>query len=181
MKQVARKIATILFILTAVGYLINLAVDNPYTYKLIRTVINEKVEKQTDFEINFQAISVRVFPPGLDLYGLKVWTHDQEVPALLESSHIKVRLSVWALLMGDIRLGLAEVNELSLPRGLDALISRVNKLMPPDPNKTTEPFRWPPDFSLPVERIKIINANLDLPLVSDDPKVPRYCWPISAA
>lgn len=172
MKQVARKIITILFILTAVGYLINLAVDNPYTYKLIRTLINERVEKQTDFAVNFQAISVRAFPPGVDLYGLKVWTHDQESPSLLESSHIRVRLSVWALLMGEFRLGLAEVNELSLPRGLDALVDRVTKMMPPDSRKDPEPIRWPPDWPVFVERVKVINANVDLPVRATNPNDP---------
>lgn len=172
MKQSLRKFLTFIFITTAIGYLINLAVDNPYTYKLIRTVINENVEKQTEFALNFQAISVRVFPPGVDLYGVKVWSQKEPETSLIESSHIRAKLSLWAALMGQMRLSLFEINELVLPRGLDTLIVKINTLIPPQPQKKPEPLLWPPNMILPVEHIRLINCNLDLPLASSDPNLP---------
>lgn len=162
------KLLATLAVSAGVMFVANLLVDNPYSHRLVRAAINEKLDSLTKINVEFQALEVRVFPLEVVLYGVKVTPKDATHATLLESSQLKARVSFTSLIMGQPGLSLLEANELKfafpLPKEFDGIL-----LEPTDPDA---PIVWPPDFHLPIERIVTLNSSLDVHVPAEKPGEP---------
>ncbi|MCX6129666.1 MAG: hypothetical protein NTX25_11470, partial [Proteobacteria bacterium] len=114
-----KKLAILLSLLVALSYLGNLLIDNPYVHGVIRSTINEKLEKDTHVAIKFEAINVKFLPPRLDIYGIEI---RQKIPdmsdkILAQIAHLQVGISPLALILSRTEMFDIQVNEprLSLP------------------------------------------------------------------
>lgn len=176
MEQRLRKFVIALAILGLVGFALNLAVDNPYTHRLVRTILNEKVQENTNLIVDFKAIKVSVVPPGVDVYGLYLAPAHAPNEALLTASHARARLSVWSLLLGDVRLALVEANDPTVvwppAFGFPGFLKEDKKAEPAPTEKAT----WPPNFALPLDAVTLNNAKVyaELPLAEKTPGKPEY-------
>jgi hypothetical protein len=165
LKQIISKIAAAAIILVGAGFLINLAIDNPYSHRLARNIINERFKAFQKLRIDFQAIDVSLFPLQASLWGFQVSPVDMPEIPLLEASNVKVRVSVPSLIWGEPRLSLVELNELKLkypwPEALE--------LFPANPSNDSEEAVWPPPLDLPFDELSIFNASLDFAMPNEDP------------
>jgi hypothetical protein len=166
-------VAMVLGILALVA---NMLVDNPYTHRLIRTALNRGVEEETNLVFDFKAIKVSVVPPGVDLYGVQLAPKSAPHAALFSSAQVKVRLSLWALVMGDIRIGLIEAQEPAVywppPWDFPGFLKNEEQAKSPK----NEHVAWPPNFPLPVDRIVLSQARVALSVNLEDspPKALNY-------
>ena len=156
------------------GFVLNLLVDNPYTHRLVRTLINEKVKQETSLTVDFKAMKVSVIPPGAELYGFYLATEIAPSEPLITASHVSARLSVWSAILGKIRLSLAEADDLTIiwppPFGFKGF-SKGGETGPPAP---AAPPTWPPAFDLPIDVVSLKNAKLyaEIPLTDELPLAP---------
>ena len=157
------KTASFIFILGMLLLALNVAVNNPYCHNLIRAALNEKIKKYTSLEVNYQALEVKLFPPGLTLYGVTVAPRDALDTKYLEAAHISTRLSVISLLLGKPRLALLEFNELQTAfpteRPLDQLFALPSSKVEQEP---PAPLEWPLTYHIPLNRLVLINSKLRL-------------------
>ena len=179
MIQGLRKLVIILTIAGLVAFFANLLVDNPYTHRLVRLIINEQVAKNTNLTVNFQALKVALFPAGIDIYGLKVAAAEAPDQPMATVSQLRARLSIWSLILGELRLSNVELNDPTFiwppPAALTSLIKADPNAKKQKSSKDVDQQRWPPDFDLPINRVALINAKLYLeqPLFSP-PATPSY-------
>ncbi|MBM4252173.1 MAG: hypothetical protein FJ146_09400 [Deltaproteobacteria bacterium] len=174
-----RKLVITLTIVGLTAFFANLIIDNPYTHRLIRVIINEQVTKHTNLTVNFQALKVSLLPAGLDIYGLKVAASDAADQPMVTVPQLRTRISIWSLILGELRLSNVELNDPTIiwppPAALSSLIKPDPKI--PQHQRVTDDdqLNWPPRFDLPVSRIALINAKLyvEQPLFSP-PISPSY-------
>ncbi|MBF0440305.1 MAG: translocation/assembly module TamB domain-containing protein [Oligoflexales bacterium] len=177
MKYGIGKIIPILFMMGLIIFLINILIDNPYFHSLAKLIINEKITQKTNLELKFQALGIKAFPPGVDLYGLKVTEKGKSNIPLLEAAHIKTSISVWSLFMGNPKISVIESNELKIsypfPKPVESYFVTENN--PSSEQKRPElPVYWPPSFDLPVNRIILINSTIDFNIPNKDVNKPAY-------
>ncbi len=176
MQEALKKVVLVLAVLGLLGFVINLVVDNPYTHRLVRAAINEKVKQNTNLTLDFKAMKVSVVPPGVDLYGFFLATDVKPHDPLVTASHVRARLSLWSLILGDPRLSLAETDDLTFiwppPYGFKGFL-KDQTIGPPEP-EPQETLTWPPPFELPVDRIILKNTKVyaEIPLEHELPKAP---------
>ena len=186
MKLFFRKILSVLICLGLIALVLNILVDNPYTHRLVAGAINEHVARYTNVKLDFKAIKLRAFPVGLDLYGLQVATFDRPVEPIIETSQLKIRLSHWALFMGEVRYSLIEAQDLNLtwspPLSLDSLLknSSPNNVKQSVPGIESKKFLWPlfddPSRLPPIEELRLSDSALyvELPIFDGIPHRPHY-------
>lgn len=163
-------VATILGILALIA---NVLVDNPYTHRVIRNALNRGIQDETNLIVDFKAIKASVVPPGVDLYGVQVAPKIASQEPLFTSAQVKVRISLWALVLGDIRIGLIEAQEPTVfwppPWNFPGFLTRPQTAA----QAAKEPLVWPPPFAMPVDRIILNQARLALSLpLKDTPPQP---------
>ena len=164
MQKKLKKLIILLAILGLIGFFANLAVDNPYTHRLIRLILNEQVTKHTNLTINFQAIKVKVVPAGFDLYGLQVAANSKPDSPFITVSQVRARLSVWSLILGELRLANLELNDPTIlwppPGNLTTLLRGSEDSKDNQSSDQNGGIIWPPAFDIPVSRIALINAKI---------------------
>jgi hypothetical protein len=162
-------IATVLAILSIIA---NVLVDNPYTHRLIRTALNRSIQAETNLVLDFKAIKASVVPPGVDLYGVKVAPKMAPQSPLFSTAQVKLRISLWALVLGDLRIGLIEAQEPTVlwppPWDFPGFLKHPK----PHLTESENPAIWPPAFSLPVDRIILNQARVaaSIPIENTPPK-----------
>ena len=148
----------------------NLLVDNPYTHRLIRIAINDKLQQETNLTLDFKAIKVRVVPPGLDLYGLAVAPALQPTQPLLTVSQVRATISIWSLFMGKARLSRLELNDPSIvwppAWNFPGFLKEAHSVT----REVKANATWPPNFDLPIDRLMLSNAQVFIEL-------PRFTLP----
>jgi hypothetical protein len=161
-----RKLVITLTVLGLTAFFANLIIDNPYTHRLIRLIINEQVTKHTNLTVNFQALKVSLLPAGLDIYGLKVAAAEAPDQPMVTVPQLRTRLSIWSLILGELRLSNLELNDPTFiwppPAALASLFKSDQKSPQNKPSASDDQIGWPPDFDLPVNRVALINAKLYL-------------------
>lgn len=172
MQETLKKLVIAVAVLALAAFIANLLVDNPYTHRLARAAINEKLEAATNLTVEFKAMKVSIVPPGLELYGLALAPKMARDTPLVAASHMRARVSVWALILGKFRLGLVEADDLTLqwppPFGFPGFMQEKPLVGPPAPRKA----QWPPAVDLPIDSIILKNAKLyaELPLTESIPQ-----------
>jgi hypothetical protein len=162
MQQGQKRRFVFLIVIGAItAWVLNLLVDNPWTHRLIRTVINEQVEKNTNLSLDFKAIKASVVPPGIALYGVRITTNagHPSPDSLVVASQVKTRVSIWSILTGSPRLGLVELRDLDViwppPGDFPGFLKN-----PAPPPEKREPVAWPPPFPVPVDELVISNGRV---------------------
>jgi hypothetical protein len=173
-----RKLFLFIAILTLVGFLLNIAADNPYSHRLARAVINKKLASVTNFVVRFEAIKLKVVPLGVDLYGFSISEPENQASTLIKSSHIKAEVSIWSLIIGEPKLGVLEFTDLEaswpLPPGI------MKELFKDD--QPSEPLSWPPKVKfIPVEKIALKNSRIYFELPEDEKKHKKPGKPFALA
>ena len=156
-----RKTGSAIVIMGMLLLVLNVVINNPYCHNLVRAVLNEKIKTYTRLAVSYQAIEVKLFPPGLTLYGVAIAPRDALDAKCLEAAHISARISLISLMLGKPRLSVLELNELETAfppeRSLDQLFmlhpARDDKASPP-------PFEWPLTYNIPLDRLILINSKL---------------------
>ncbi len=165
-----KKLLIISGILVILGYVGNLLIDNPYVHRLLRDAINHELEDYTFLSLKFEAINVRFIPLGVDLYGLELKQKAEGTGAktLFQTSHVRARVSMIALLLSKPERLNLEINEPKIDLPLPPLetILRMEKF-PELQAHDNEPLIWPPKWHLPIYRLAIQNLNLSFLLPSD--------------
>ena len=95
------KFVLLVFVVAIIG---NLSIDNPYTHKLIRGIIDKTVEEKLPLDINFNGISVALIPPKAEVYGLTV-SNSENNSEILNSTILKASVSLKGLALGDLKIG----------------------------------------------------------------------------
>ena len=148
----------------------NLLVDNPYTHRLIRIAINDKLQQETNLTLDFKAIKVRVVPPGLDLYGLAIAPALQPTQPLITVSQVRAKISIWSLFMGRARLSSLELNDPSIvwppAWNFPGFLKEAHSVTREAKGTAT----WPPNFDLPIDRLILNNGQIFIEL-------PRFTVP----
>jgi len=145
--------------LIGLAYLANLLADNPYSHRAVRQYINAIVTKETNLSLDFKAIKVRAFPPGVGLYGINVGTSSNERETLVSASRLEARISLWSIFTGEPRLGLLEITDLQLVWPPPPSFPGLLKNPPPEPT-TPAPVKWPPDFPALLGHVILNNARI---------------------
>lgn len=172
--ETLRKIVIALAVLALLAFVANLLVDNPYTHRLVRAAINEKVEDNTNLTVDFKAMKVTIVPPGAELYGFALAPKMSPDSPLISASHVRARVSVWSLILGNFRLALAETDDLTIiwppPFGFPGFFKDDPEAGPPEPARPA----WPPPFELPIDNIVLKNAKIyaEVPLTEAIPMAP---------
>ena len=96
----------------------------------------------------------------VDIFGLRVSKKDSEV---LRASHIKTQVSLLSIFLGSPKLSFIDINELN---------TAVPIVVPKE--DTDSIVFWPPDFDLPVNRIKLSNSSIALNIRKEEEK-DKYC------
>lgn len=168
-----RKISIFLAALLIAGYIGNLLIDNPFFNQVLKGQINKKLEDYTFMSVRFEAISARVLPLSLDIYGLDLRkkAEVEEVP-LFQAKHVQVRLSLSALFLSRNEIFEVEVNgpQLELPLPPLKELLRIEKF--PDLDKPSELPAWPLNKDIPLRRISWTNASLKLRVAAEKPEDP---------
>jgi hypothetical protein len=171
MNQKNRKIVIAIFIVGVVIFLMNILIDNPYTHRLVRAAINDTVKNYTNISIDFKAVKVSVVPPGIALYGVHVAPKDHQDDAILTASHVKARLSLWSLFLGEFRIGRLEFGDMALiwppPWDFPGFVKEGVIKAAPGPSEV----RWPPEFHLPVDTVILRSSKIyvELPVKEEIP------------
>ncbi|MEZ4741374.1 MAG: translocation/assembly module TamB domain-containing protein [Bdellovibrionota bacterium] len=153
-------LATSIFILL---FILNILIDNPYTYKLFRVAINEKIKSSTNVRVDFEAVSLSILPLGVDLYGNKVSLLSPEGKAhiIAQCSHIKMRVSFLSLFLGSPKLSSVVVTDLQAqwpsPWNFPPILRNDIQTKK---NANDDAPTWPPSFDLPIQKISLVNAGL---------------------
>lgn len=163
-----RKFLMVAILSIGFALLVNLLVNNPYTHRLVKAVINEKLAGLTKINLEFQALEVKAFPPTVTVYGVRVSPRSAPKVPLLEAAQIKARLSVFSLLIGEPGIGLLETNELKLSYPLPPEFDGI--LLNPPPESSY--IEWPPIPRLPVDRVVMINSRFSVTLPAAKPDDP---------
>ena len=145
--------------LSILAFFTNIIVDNPYTHKFVRHLLNEQVEKYTHLTVDFEAIKLTVLPLGVSLYGIEVATDKDKQNNLVSASQISAYVSLWGMFLGKPRLSSFEANDVKViwppPKSFKIFLKQSELLT----NSENDPVVWPPDFDVPVELIKINNLD----------------------
>lgn len=159
-------ILTRLVILALIVFALNLLIDNPYFHGLLRIVINQKITTYTDLRVDFHTIGIRLFPPQLNLYGLKVTTGSKSSEPVLEAALLKAEVSLWSIIIGKPHLNTVEVNELDLSYPFPASFKGVLKYQDNDSKKSknSSEIRWPPKWDIPIDNIVLTNSKINFVL-----------------
>ena len=158
-------------VILAVGFFLfalHLTIDNPWTHKLIREAINEKIEDQYGLVLSFQTLKVGVLPPGAEVYGLKVLEKKAD-KLLFEAASLRAILDPFSLMMGEFKIRALEGNELHYS----------HRLVKSEEDSEDLDLVWPPDFDLPVDQINLLNSNIEF--VLEDPIDPNYTLRLKSA
>ena len=170
MKSRIKTALTVVAAAIVVVYVLNSLIDNPYTHRILRAALNEKIQKNMDLSIEYKDIKLNIFPLNIILFGLKVRQHHHD-GSLLEAAHLKLELSVVALLMGKTRLSLLEFNELRIH-----LPFKEKKIIMKSMAENLEEgmkFYWPPSFDLPIDRIIGLNSHISF-RIKGHRKIEKY-------
>ena len=164
-----QKNLSIFVILIGVFFLTNLLIDNPITHRLVGAAINEKISNKLNIKLKFQAMEVTLIPLGVEFYGFKIINENTPQISLLSAAHIKARLSTFSLITGRPRISLVEANELKvewpLPISLHELVHDKSIFSAHENSLKNE---WPPLPDFPLDRIVLINSNINSTIM--DPK-----------
>ncbi len=158
-KQRVRRVAVVATIGVVAGFVLNILADNPYTHRIVRVALNQKVEELTDLKIDFRALKVSVMPPGVDLYGLNIAHKREPTEKLFSTSHVRLEVSVWSMFWGSTSLSEVSITDLNV--GLPFKYSFAEMLhLPPTPEN--EPIPWPPPFRLPIDHLRLKNSSISV-------------------
>lgn len=169
-----RKLKKLIIGLGTIGLMLfvaNLIVDNPYTHRMIRAAINEKAQQHTNLVVDFESLRIHVVPLGIDLYGLYVATNVAPDQPLVTASKVKVRLSLWSLILGEMQLSLVEGHDVAAvwppPWNFSGFL-KESTVGPPQPEG---PLTWPPIEHLPIDRLVLGNTKIfaELPVFDGIP------------
>ena len=81
MKQTLKKFIIFAVLLFLTGLVFNVLINNPYSHRMIRGAVAEKVEEYTNLSLDFEALSISMIPLQITLYGVQV-SPDQLVHSL---------------------------------------------------------------------------------------------------
>jgi hypothetical protein len=167
LQRVRRALIALLF-MTGLLFIINILADNPFSQKILRSLINQKVSEYTNLKIDFRAISFQVFPPLIEIYGFKVLSSDNLNKKVIETSHIKVTPSIMALFIGSPKLASVELRDLDINFPLSVSYDELLKSNGKETNSSASSGQtWPPDFNVPVETIIIRNSKVGIDTTTD--------------
>lgn len=153
------------------GTIANLLIDNPYTHQAVALAINSKAKKFTYVEVKFQAIKVSLLPLGIDLFGLELVHSEKPEQPVIKSSHLRAKISLWALLLGRLRLSIIESRDLEFTWPLPAMPEHhANSHLyggfygllrdPPPLSAEEDHLEWPLPFALPIDRVMLQSAKI---------------------
>jgi len=154
-----RRVAVVATVGVVAGFVLNILADNPYTHRMVRVALNQKVEELTDLKIDFRALKVSVMPPGVDLYGLNIAHKDEVEEKLFSTSHVRLEVSVWSMFWGSTSLSEVSVTDLNVALPFKYSFAEMLHL-PPTPED--EPIAWPPPFKLPINHLRLKNSSLSV-------------------
>jgi hypothetical protein len=164
-----RRLTIFTLVVAASIFLLNVIIDNPYAHRIARVGINMKAEQFTRIKIDFRAVKLTAFPPGLDLYGLNVEHLERPGESIISAAHLRVRLSIWSLFLGTPELSSVELTDLetALPTKY-----KIQDLLKFQLEAAPGPITWPPKFHLPVDNIILRNASISIDLPGESPDKP---------
>jgi hypothetical protein len=164
-----RRLTIFALIVAASIFFLNVLIDNPYAHRIARVGINMKAEEFTRIKLDFRAVKLTAFPPGLDLYGLSIEHLERPEESIISAAHLRVRLSIWSLVLGTPELSSIEVTDLETALPFKYSIQDLLKFqLESDPG----PITWPPKFRLPVDNIILRNASVSIDIPGDRPELP---------
>lgn len=170
MKQKNRKYIIAVFVIGIIIFLMNILIDNPYTHRIVRAAINDTVKTYTNLSVDFKAVKVSIVPPGVALYGVHLAPADAIDKPILTASHAKLRISLWALFLGELRLSKLEFGDMTLiwppPWNFPGFVREEHR----DKSAPTETV-WPPAFDLPIDMIAVRSSKIyvEVPLTDSVP------------
>lgn len=163
-----RKLAVPVAAIAVLVYLLNAAIDNPYTHRFIRSTLDKKLSEYTELRFDFRAIKASLVMPGVDLFGVSVHLVNDSNKTLLKASRMRLRLSVLSLFLGKPKLSLFELTDLDMtwPPNYE-MISAISKMQNVGDDSPVD-IQWPPKFDLPISHFVLRNANVSYDF-RDDP------------
>jgi hypothetical protein len=107
---------------------LNLAIDNPYSHKLVSAIVTKSISPDKKIGFSYQAIKLQAIPLQLDLFGVEISLLEPEKIQIFHSSQIRLQASLWSLLMGKFYVKHIEITHPSvyLPEGVFAQFPKQN-------------------------------------------------------
>lgn len=162
MKQTLKKFIIFAVLLFLTGLVFNVLINNPYSHRMIRGAVAEKVEEYTNLSLDFEALSISMIPLQVTLYGVQVSPESKtQKTNLFSISHVQIKGSWWNLMMGKQKLKKVHIHDLDLewppPPDFPGFLKKTGAHKE-QPSKKAEALRWPP-AELPLEEFEISNGR----------------------
>jgi hypothetical protein len=156
--RILRGIVVLCVMFGVIVFAANLVIDNPYTHSFARRLINKQIAKHISLRFNYQAVKIQLIPVEISLYGVEITESSDHSAKLLESSSVRVSLSLWSVIRGSPRLGIVEVSDLNLSWPLHPALEAA---FDQDGQSSDSELSWPLDKKIsPVEIISLRNVRL---------------------
>lgn len=144
----------------------NTILNNKYSQTYVLNFLNERLKIYGAFELDFKKVNVNIMALRIDFESLNLISSD--------TGEILVKLEKGTTGISIINLALARFQMSNLY--IDSLYinhEKILKSIKPNNSKSSEPFSWPPNFPVPVERIKIahFSTEIDAYYQEDDAKI----------
>lgn len=164
-----RHLKNITFSLTiaiALVFALNFVADNPYTHKVLLTLISDYLREHTNLRFEYDDATIAVVPPSLTFYGVKLGQQGQGAQAqnILTAAKAYARVSIWSLIIGKPGLAVVDLRDPTIvwPPALNVPLMKDMPHAAPEPHADGH-MTWPlPD--LPLQRVQIANGLIQLAL-----------------
>ncbi len=85
-------------------YVLQLALDNPYTHSLLKLYLTKQMEQRGPIRLDFKALQVSALPLGVKVFGVNLYVEGHEDEALLTAARAEAKVSLWSLVLSNPRL-----------------------------------------------------------------------------
>lgn len=170
MRKLIRFVVFSALIFTGLGLLLNFLVDNPYLHRVVRAYLDQEIRTRTYATVDFEALRISVFPPGIEVYGVSIAEASAPEVKWVQAASASVRLSWGSLFLGTPRLSRVEVVNLQTAWPLPDMLLQTKGQAEDVPRP--KPAVWPPPFDPPVETVTLRGARLMARFPSDEPPSP---------
>ena len=144
----------------------NTIINSAFTHSHIEKYLNSKIKEYVDFDVNFERLNINLMALSLDVGQITIQDPDTG-DLLLKLNQGTTGISLLNLALGKFQLSSLNVDQLYV--NTDKLMTGIKS----HPNDSNSPAKWPPDFPVPLETIRIrsFSTKIDSYYKEDDAEI----------
>ncbi len=144
----------------------NTILNNKYSQTYVLNFLNDRIKAVGTFELDFKKINVNLMALRVDFESLNLKSSTTG-ETLLKLEKGSTGISIVSLALARFQMSNITIDSLYLNH--EKILENIKQTS----TKSNESFSWPPDFPVPVERIKIarLSTEIDAYYQDDDAKI----------